>query len=251
MSLNSISERQNFYEAINGISSLTMIHIAFQIILFFIGTFIQIKTISICKQEKGATWKIHVIHSIILIINFAFNISFDSVIYFIPSLSNITGPWICYLASFLAYYCFYSIVANSLVISIMKYLFIVHQILPSSEQGSKIKSAFIFIYLLHPLFLTICNILTSDWGTFSSVEKCFSDTSNNSSNHSKAPDDLSHDEKSFLCILEIPNTKMNDMDILFVARQIVCILRTIVNLSANTNILEVFFYYKIFRKMRG
>ena len=132
----------------------------------------------------------------------------------------------------------------------MKYLFIVRQILPSSENGSKIKSVFIFIYLLHPLFLTICNILTSDWGTFSSVEKCFSDESENLSNHKIAPKELSHDEKSFLCLLDIPNTETNDMDISFLARQIVCILRTIVNLSANTNMLEVFFYYKIFRKMR-
>ena len=250
MSLNSISERQNSYEDINDKSFSTMIHITFQVILFFIGTFIQFKTISICKQEKGATWKIHVIHSIILIINFAFNISFDSLIYFIPSFSSITGPWICYLASFLAYYCFYSIVANSLIISIMKYLFIVHQILPSSEKGSKIKSVFIFIYLLHPLFLTICNILTSDWGTFSSVEKCFNDKFNNSSNHNTTPHGLSHEEKSFLCILEIPKTNMNDIDINFLARQIVCVLRTMVNLAANTNMLEVFFYYKIFRKMR-
>ena len=250
MSLNSTSERQYSQQDINGKSfSFSMIHIAIQVILFFIGTFIQIKTISICKQEKGATWKIHVIHSVILIINFTFNISFDSVIYFMPSLSNITGPWICYLSSFLAYYCFYSIVANSLIISIMKYLFIVHQILPSSEKGSRIKSVFIFIYLLHPLFLTICNIITSDWGTFSSVEKCFSYTSNNSNDHKITPDD-NQDEKSFLCILEMHNTKMHDIDIHFFARQIVCILRTIVNLAANTNILEVFFYYKIFRKMR-
>ena len=250
MTLNGIIEEHNSHEDLNGKSFSTMIHVVFQVILFFIGTFIQIKTISICKQEKGATWKIHVIHSIILIINFAFNISFDSLIYFIPSFSSITGPWICYLASFLAYYCFYSIVANSLIISIMKYLFIVHQILPSSETGSKIKSGFIFIYLLHPLFLTVCNILTSDWGTFSSVETCFSDKSNSSSNNKIAPHNLSNDEKSFLCILEIPKTKLNDIDTTFLARQIVCVLRTMVNLAANTNMLEVFFYYKIFRKMR-
>ena len=99
-------------------------------------------------------------------------------------------------------------------------------------------------------FWALWNILTSDWGTFSSVEKCFSHKFNNLSNHNLAPDGMEDNEKSFLCILEIPNKKTNDMDIHFLARQIVCILRTIVNLSANTNMLEVFFYYKIFRKMR-
>ena len=81
-SLNSISERENSDEDINGKLFSTMIHITFQVLLFFIGTFIQIKIISICKEEKCATLQIHVIHSIILIINFACNISFDLVIYF-------------------------------------------------------------------------------------------------------------------------------------------------------------------------
>ena len=49
------------------------------------------------------------------------------------------------------------------------------------------------------------------------------------------------DEKSFLCIVEIPNTKMSNMDTYFLAKQTVCILRTLINFSANTNMLEVFF----------
>ena len=236
--------------AINGYSAFPMFHISSQIFLFIIGTGIQIKIISTCKREKGATWKLQVISSTILMINFAFNISFDAIIHFIPSLASYTGPWFCYLASFINYYCFYSIVANSLIISIMKYIFIVHQITPSSDQGSSVKSTFFIIYLMHPLFLTLCNVLTSDWGSFSSLQKCFSPNPENLNNLKNFPTNMDGEEKPFLCIYGLPNTKSSDIDILFIVKQIICILRTIVNIAANTNVLEIFFYYKIFKKMR-
>ena len=245
-----ITDHKNNQTVINEYSIVTMLHILSQVILFFIGTFIQTKIVSTCKKEKGASWKIHASHSIVLIINFAFHISFDAGIYFLPSLSYYTGAWICYLSSFVAYYCFYSIVANSLIVSIMKYLFIVHEITPSSGQGSKIKSAFFLINLLHPLFLTLSNILMSDWGTNSSVKKCFGATLTNSMHFSSVSNIVEDKEKPFLCIFDLPNTNMRDVDIYFIAKQTLCIIRTIVNLAVNTNLLEIFFYYNIFRKMR-
>ena len=128
MNVNDITDVENITVAINGYSIGTTIHISCQVVLFLIGTFIQIEIISVCRKERGATWKIHVAHSVVLMINFAFNISFDTLIFFVPLVSHYTGKWLCYLSSFVTYYCFYSIVANSLVISIMKYIFIVHQI---------------------------------------------------------------------------------------------------------------------------
>ena len=250
MKLHNITKEEDSNMAINGYSAFPMFHISSQIFLFIIGTGIQIKIISTCKKEKGATWKLQVISSTILMINFAFNISFDAIIHFIPSLASYTGPWFCYLASFINYYCFYSIVANSLIISIMKYIFIVHQITPSSDQGSSVKSTFFIIYLLHPLFLTLCNVMTSDWGSFSSLQKCFSPNPENSINLKNIPTNTDGEEKPFLCIYGFSNRKTSDLDIHLIVKQIICILRTIVNLAANTNILEIFFYYKIFKKMR-
>ena len=251
MSLNSISEGQNFYEAINGKSLSPMIHIVFQIILFTIGTFIQIKTISICKQEKGATWKIHVCHSVVLVINFAFNISFDILIFFVPSVSYYTGEWLCYLAWLVNYYCFYSIVANSLIISIMKYIFIVHQIPPSGDKGIRIKFVFFFVQLFYPLILTSSHILTSDWTTtFSSMKKCFDESSEKITDSINNVDDMEEEEKTVFCIFKILDTKKVDIGVYLIGRYVFCILRTIVNLTVNSNLLEIFFYYKIFHRMQ-
>ena len=159
-------ERKDITIQINTNSLGTIFHIICQILLFFIGTFIQIKIITTCKKERGATRKIHISHSVVLIVNFAFLISFDAAMFFIPSISYFTGQWLCYLSSFVTYYCFYSIVSNSLIISIMKYIFIVHQIPPSSCTGVRIKLICFLVNLLHPLILTLCHLLTSDWSVF-------------------------------------------------------------------------------------
>ena len=235
--------------------STTILHILCQLTLFIIGTFIQIKIVSVCRREQGATWKIHVVHSIVLVINFAFNISFDAAMHFFPSVAFYTGKWICYLSSFVIYYCFYSIVANTLVVSVMKYLFIVHGITTSSEKGLKVKKRFLILSLMHPLFLAVSYILTDDWASFSSMKKCFIAASENSTEIEFDSNDIENEEKSAYCFSNIhteiirANPKDLFSDINFVSRLVLCIFRTIFNVAVSSNLLEVFFYYKTFRKM--
>ena len=251
MNVNNKTCEENITISINGYPIGTTIHISCQVVLFLIGTFIQTKIISVCRKEKGATWKIHVCHSVVLIINFAFHISFDALVFFAPSVSYYTGEWLCYLAWLVNYYCFYSIVANSLIISIMKYIFIVHQIPPSGDKGIRIKFVFFFVQLFYPLILTSSHILTSDWTTtFSSMKKCFDESSEKITNSINNVDDMEEEEKTVFCIFKILDTKQVDIGVYLIGRYVFCIFRTIVNLVVNSNLLEIFFYYKIFHRMQ-
>ena len=252
MNVNDTKGVKNMTLPINGYSIGTTTHILCQVVLFLIGTFIQIKIISVCRKEKGATWKIHVCHSVVLVINFAFNISFDILIFFVPSVSFYTGEWLCYFASLVNYYCFYSIVANSLIISIMKYIFIVHQIPPSGDKGVKIKTVFFFVHLFYPLILTSCHILASDWtSSFSSMKKCFDESSVKITNSINDVYDMKEEEeKTLFCFFKMLETKQADIDMYLIGKYVFCILRTIVNLAVNSNLLESFFYYKIFHRMQ-
>ena len=180
-----------------------ILHILCQLTLFIIGTFIQIKIISVCRREQGATWKIHVVHSIVLVINFGFNILFDTGMHFFPSMALYTGKWICYLSSFVIYYCFYSIVANTLVVSVMKYLFIVHGIITSSDKGLKVKKGFLIVSLIHPLFLAVSYIVTDDWASFSSMKKCFGAAFDNSTEIEFDSNNMNREEKSAYCFSNI------------------------------------------------
>ena len=150
----------------SGVPVSAIIHILVQVLLFCAGLFIQIKIILVCKKEKDKTWQIHISHSIVLIIYYTFTIPFDAITYFIPFLSQYTGHWLCYIASFITLYGYYSAGAHTLLISVMKYVFIVHDKKVREIGEDKIKKAFFLINLAHPLLLTILTMITSDWEFF-------------------------------------------------------------------------------------
>ena len=69
---------------------------------------------------------IHMAHSISSILYFAFYLPFFTVTSQIPHLADeYTGEWFCYLATFVITYGFTIITFNSLLIAVMKYVFIV------------------------------------------------------------------------------------------------------------------------------
>ena len=224
-----------------------IIHILFQLVLFSIGTSIQVKTISICKKEKHIPWELHITHSVILIIYFSFSIGFYTSTHFIPLLPfYFGGNWVCYVAALITYYCHYAIVAHTLVISMVKYVYIVHpnQILSLDETNAR--RLFFVCNLIHPLLLTISNIAASDWGSNSALNSCFEyNISNNRT------DDI---QKPFLCILNLSKRgkyNVNDLETSSSTwKGFLCIWRSFANVILNSNLVEAWFYFRIFRKMK-
>ena len=233
------------YTTDNGFSLGILLHILVQIVLFFIGTCIQVKLISVSNKEKDKCWKIHVAHSVVLIIHFTFSISFEAIMYFIPLLSQHAGSWVCYVASFITYYCFYSIVTHSMVISVIKYLYIVHFQKVCKWNETRLLYCFFFINILHPLFLTIANVAASDWGSNTSLNSCFGTMEEEPGKYNSSVDAI---EKPFLCVFQ--NSNSEDVDASYTFKRWLCYIRTIVNILINSNVIEGYFYFKIFRKMR-
>ena len=89
--------------------------------------FINFKVISVCSRNRDTkTWQIHIAHSIIVTIFFAFDLPFVTISNALPHLSIYTGDWFCYMASFIVNYEVYFLVTNSFLIAVMKYIYIVH-----------------------------------------------------------------------------------------------------------------------------
>ena len=226
-----------------------IIHILFQLVLFSIGTSIQVKTISICKKEKHIPWELHITHSVILIIYFSFSIGFYTSTHFIPLLPfYFGGSWVCYVAALITYYCHYAIVAHTLVISMVKYVYIIHpnQIVRFDETNAR--RLFFVCNLIHPLLLTISNIAASDWGSNSALNSCFE---YNMSNNSTKNDDV---QKPFLCILNLSKHGKYDVDDVETSsstwKGFLCLWRSSANVILNSNLVEAWFYFRIFRKMK-
>ena len=221
----------------------SIIHILLQVFLFSVGLFINIKVICECKKDKGIAWKISVSHSIIMTIYYGYIIPFNAVTHFVPFLSQYTGTWICYISSFVSFYCFHAISAHSLVLSIMKYVFIVHGLKTMKYGESKIKKCFFCTNLINPLVLAIVAVLTSDLKTRSSLMSCFGDEEETLQKNNSSSSGI--ETFSF-------NTSINIEDynvVLFYVIQFFCLFRSLSNIVTITNLPEGYIYYKIFCKM--
>ena len=105
----------------------SIVHIIIQALLFAMGLLIQSKVMYVCwKDRDGKTWQIHLTHSFSCTIYFLFAIPFWHISRYIPHISSITGEWLCYMNAFMTLYGFFMITPNSLLIAVMKYMFIVH-----------------------------------------------------------------------------------------------------------------------------
>ena len=96
-----------------------------QVLLYAVGSYIQVKIVSTCRRERDKTWKITITNSIVLMIYFFYAIPFETITEHFPVLSQYTGDWICYLSAFVYMYGCYIIGFHSFVISLIKYFLIV------------------------------------------------------------------------------------------------------------------------------
>ena len=112
----------------SNISASTILNVIVQIILYFIGVLINVKIIFACWQSRNhnKSWQLHILYSLSCIILFIFNIPFWIFSMASPNLSSFMGEWICYLALFMNTFFLIIILMNSLLVSITKYIFVVH-----------------------------------------------------------------------------------------------------------------------------
>ena len=74
------------------------------LILYAIGSYIQIKVISTCRKEKDKVCQITITNSITMMILFSFGMIFENVTSHVPVMSQYTGEWICFVEAFIYIY---------------------------------------------------------------------------------------------------------------------------------------------------
>ena len=219
-----------------------------RLILFAIGTYLQIKIIRACKKDKDKTWLIDVTRSVVLIPLIFFNALFEPLNEYVPNYPEYTGVSICYLASFIYIFLPYIVVFQTLLIAIIKYIWIVHHEKARAIGSDRISNAFFWFNLLHALFLTIPTIALLDFESQQSLVHCFGLEDEISQRYNSSSAKL---ERMFMCKLRSQNDEGSEVDISYVLMQSFCGIKMIYTTFVSSNILEAIFYYKIFKKMRG
>ena len=199
----------------------SILHLFVQVLMFGIGLYIQLKTILICQEEKSKTWHIHIVHAIVLIIIFGYDIIFLNIVEWYPEIFIVTGQWPCYVFAFIDIYGATSIGLNTLIVAIMKHLFIVYA-LKAMLIESKIQNFFIFVHTLFPLVVAIVIIVAYDFnGSDEYYSKCLNPT------QESVIVDSGNEQSMFVIIIQM-----------------------IFAIVVGSNVLEAFFYYQIFKTMK-
>ena len=78
---------------------------------YIIGIYLHSRVILVCKKEKEMTWKLDILNSCVVLINYGHVIIMYSLTYLVTDLPSFTGNWFCYISKALTLY------GNTLVIS--------------------------------------------------------------------------------------------------------------------------------------
>ena len=224
-------------------SAPSTFHILVQILLYGLGLFIQIKNITICIAEKSKTWQIDIFHAIVMTIVFAIRIPFMAVVYLSPNSFLSFGSWICYIFAFEFSYGAHSIASHSLIIAIMKYVFIVHAMKARSFGENKIKKIFFFINLALPLILAINFMITSDFHQSGNLRICFNPSIRKDTSYNAEP-------ALFYTFGNIIGDMRFQETTTFYLQLGLGIFQTLVFLLTGSNLVEAIFYFLIFKAMK-
>ena len=230
------------------IDTFWVIRTIITMIVLIVGSYIHVKIVSVSYKVKDKTWQLDIAHSVSMIISISFVIIFETISDQVSVISEYTGTWLCYIASFVYTYGAYLGAFHSFCIALVKYLHIVHRNAVNSFGERKFKMIFVLVYILHPLFLTIPTVILLDFEGFPSLIACFGLRQQLEEKYNSSSGSI---ERMMFCKLNIED-KDEDLNSNFYynLRQGFCASKVIWVLILSCNIPEGFLYLKIFRLAR-
>ena len=231
-------------------STITMndvVAFLFRISLISIGTFLNLKIIPVCRNERDKVWLINITRSVAAICLVIHAVIFEALTDYFPGFSEHIGVSICYLTAFMYVYLPYMIGFDSLFVSIIKYMFIVHYQKSMNYGEEKIQKRFFWLNLLHPVLPSIITVFLFDFEGFASLTSCFGLEDRIQERYNSSTGNI---ERMFLCKLRTVYGEDLGTQVSYTLAQCFCATKMVFNLGLMSNIPEAYFYYKIFRKMK-
>ena len=139
-------------ESIHQISYSTQIIMCIiALFVYGIGVFLNIKIIQVSRKQKQMTSKLDETNSIIFIIHYAHVMFMHGITYLVDDLYLYLGKGFCYLSKTLTVIGNSHSTQHSFVISMMKYMMIVHYQTVSDSKKSQMKTRFFVLNLLYSI----------------------------------------------------------------------------------------------------
>ena len=222
-------------------------NITILIVLFLIGSYLQIKIIIESFRQQSVTWKIDIGYSCVMIVFYTFRIFFEIITYFGPVLHLFAGTWFCDIALFINLFGAISLISHSLVVVAYKYVCILHQDF-ITDIGTELASTIsLWISIILPAALAVSFIARPAFHPYSSVLKCLAVKIDKSVHATESP---LKKIKNFLTCgfddLEKYELKEFFDYLMTIISTVGCLLTSLLVLALLLNVLEAFFYHRIF-----
>ena len=216
-------------------------------IFLSIGTFLYLKLIHICKEEKDKVWMITLAKSVGTIALMVICVIFETLTYYAPGFSHYTGYSICYIAAFGYVYLPYLVFLDSMCLAMMKYVFIVHTEKSKKYGEEKIQKVFLWVFVLHGFLPSIITVFLYDFEAYAQLISCFELEERFQERYNSS---TGNEQRMFLCKLRVADGEDLGTHYAYTLAQGFCATKMVVNLAFMSNIPEAYFYYKIFQKMK-
>ena len=219
--------------------------------IFLVGLYLQITIIKTVKKEQAIAWDIKLIHSIVMIIHYGYTIIFEVVTYLIPNLGQYMGIWFCYFSLFLRLYGVIEILSHSLFISIYKYILIVHTQSARRFGQKRLKKILFWINIVLPIFLSLSYTVRPNFRAFKAINRCGLYQGISNVNTVIVQETLGNLwDRSFSCGLPAYGGNSGFEYFIDIMTWTFCFGQFICSVLIALNILEIYFYVRIFSYMK-
>ena len=242
----------NYHEDLNTKDILSEIVMSVVLLcLYSGGVYFHIKIIQVSRKEKELTWKIDISNSVYLMMHFFHAIFIHSLTNLVSRLHTYTGNWFCYFSKFLSAIGNSHSTGHSFVISLLKYVIIVHyQSTVTNAKKERLKTIFLWLNILYPFIV---------FGMFNIIEPNFmfiydgSSTANRCLGKSEILSNMKNNATAIklhnICILIVPRDPGLLEYVIFIIRKTICWIQVIFVYANVWNLIECIIYIRVFRFM--
>ena len=222
-----------------------------------VGMYLHIKIIKISRKEKQMTWKLDITNSCMLMAHHTHCVFMDGISYIVQDLYKYTGEWFCYTSKAVMYYGNLYTVTHSMIVSMLKYIIIIHWKKARNMGHEKIQKIFFWINLLYPgIQILLHLILIPDFFVAydllngqARINRCLGDPNNVMGTTSNGTQMLM-DNINYCQHIHEPSHEYYFAYALHVLKSIICWVQVIALFMISWNFVEMLIYCKIFSFMR-
>ena len=211
------------------------------------GEYIHVKVFNLMKEENGLIKDVAKLFTIIQMIYWPFWLIFSTTTDFLHPLNKLIGEWYCFSGWFIHWSCWTYISFHSFIVSVMRYVFIVHNSKIETYGREKAKRIFFFLSIAIPALLIIWGIVElpdRPVDPMSFINKCYGKHHKKFLIESSSMDVVKSGFCTFGRYDEFHDPVFN---IIATIKKVFCITKSLLYVVMGFNIAEGFVYYKTLR----